>query len=81
MSLSIDFFCSSAIIIEKKNTLHPGKAHKKGGFLMEIKFTKASQLKEKPDFNKLGFGKYVTDYMFVMDYDHEQGWHDPQIVP
>ena len=37
---------------------------------MEIKFTKASQLKEKPDFNKLGFGKYVTDYMFVMDYDH-----------
>ena len=48
---------------------------------MEIKFTKASQLKEKPDFNKLGFGKYVTDYMFVMDYDHELGWHDPQIVP
>ena len=48
---------------------------------MEIKFTKASQLKEKPDFNKLGFGKYVTDYMFVMDYDHDQGWHDPQIVP
>jgi len=48
---------------------------------MEIKFTKASQLKEKPDFNKLGFGKYVTDYMFVMDYDHEQGWHDLQIVP
>lgn len=48
---------------------------------MGIKFTKASQLKEKPDFNKLGFGKYVTDYMFVMDYDHEQGWHDPQIVP
>ncbi len=48
---------------------------------MEIKFKQASQLKEKPDFNNLGFGKYVTDYMFVMDYDAELGWHDPQIVP
>ena len=38
-------------------------------------------LKEKPDFNTLGFGKYVTDYMFVMDYDAENGWHNAQIVP
>ncbi len=48
---------------------------------MEIKFQKAAHLKEKPDANQLGFGKYVTDYMFVMDYDKENGWHDARIVP
>ncbi len=48
---------------------------------MDIKFTPAKTLKEKPDPNTLGFGKYVTDYMFVMDYDAENGWHDAQIIP
>ena len=48
---------------------------------MEIKFQKAAKLKEKPDAHDLGFGKYVTDYMFVMDYDKENGWHDARIVP
>ena len=48
---------------------------------MEIKIEKAKVLKEKPDFTKLGFGKYFTDHMFVMDYSDTQGWHDARIVP
>lgn len=29
----------------------------------------------------LGFGKYFTDHMFIMDYDSGKGWHHPRIVP
>lgn len=50
--------------------------------MLDIKFTEAKTLKEKPaDETKLGFGKIFTDYMFVMDYDKGQGWHDPRIEP
>ncbi len=48
---------------------------------MEIKIEKAKVLKQKPDFNNLGFGKYFTDHMFVMDYNAEKGWHNAKIVP
>ncbi len=48
---------------------------------MEIRIEKAKLLKEKPDFNNLGFGKYFTDHMFVMDYSQDKGWHDARIVP
>lgn len=47
---------------------------------MEIRFEERKDLKEKPT-GELGFGKYQTDYMFVMDYDEGQGWHDARIVP
>ncbi len=48
---------------------------------MKVRVEKAEHLKAKPDQNNLGFGKYFTDYMFVMDYDEGQGWHDARIVP
>ncbi len=48
---------------------------------MEIKIEKAKTLKDKPDSNKLGFGKYFTDHMFVADFDEKNGWHDARIVP
>lgn len=48
---------------------------------MEIKIKRAKTLKDKPDQNHLGFGKYFTDHMFVMDWDKDQGWHDARIVP
>lgn len=48
---------------------------------MEIRVERIKQLKEKPDQNKLGFGKYFTDHMFLMDYSKEKGWHDARIVP
>ena len=49
--------------------------------LMEIKIEKAKVLKQKPDFSNLGFGKYFTDHMFVMDYTEKEGWHNAKIVP
>jgi len=48
---------------------------------MEIKFTKASVLKEKPDSSTLGFGKIFTDHMFMMDWNCETGWSNARIVP
>lgn len=48
---------------------------------MEIKITKSTTLKEKYDESTLGFGKYFTDHMFVMDYTEGTGWHSPEIVP
>ena len=48
---------------------------------MEIKVTRAAQLKEKPDSSKLVFGKCMTDHMLIIDYDEGQGWHDARIVP
>jgi branched-chain amino acid aminotransferase len=29
----------------------------------------------------LGFGRYFTDHMLLMDYEEGIGWHDPRIVP
>lgn len=36
---------------------------------------------EIPNAEQLGFGKYFTDHMFVMDYAEGKGWHSPRIVP
>ena len=44
--------------------------------------TRTTTPKEKPtDMSSLGFGKYFTDHMFIMEYDEGQGWHDGRIVP
>ncbi len=48
---------------------------------MEIKIERRETLKAKPDQNNLGFGKYFTDHMFLMDWTTEEGWHDARIVP
>jgi branched-chain amino acid aminotransferase len=47
---------------------------------MEIKITKTTQPKEKPQ-GALGFGRNFTDHMFIMNYTEGQGWHDARIVP
>jgi hypothetical protein len=47
---------------------------------MDIRFEKREHLQEKPDQKNLGFGKHFTDYMFVMDWDKEQGWHAESLV-
>ena len=49
--------------------------------MLDIKFIPTQNPKPKPDWSKLGFGKYFTDHMFVMDYTEGKGWHDPRIVP
>lgn len=50
---------------------------------MEYTFpvTRTTTPKEKPNQHELGFGKYYTDHMFIMEYDEGQGWHDGRIVP
>lgn len=49
--------------------------------MLEIKITKTTAPKPRPDQAKLGFGRYFTDHMFVMDYDEGRGWHDARIEP
>jgi branched-chain amino acid aminotransferase len=47
----------------------------------KISIQKTLEPKAKPDEKNLGFGKFFTDHMFIMDYSKEKGWHDPRIVP
>ena len=49
--------------------------------MLNIKYELVENRKAKPDFNNLGFGKYFTDHMFIMDYNEGMGWHDARIVP
>ncbi|MEG1858502.1 MAG: branched-chain amino acid aminotransferase [Pseudoflavonifractor sp.] len=49
--------------------------------MQEFPMTHAEHLKTKPDPATLVFGKTFTDYMFLMSYDGEKGWHDGRIVP
>ena len=49
--------------------------------MKDLKIVKTTQPKAKPDFSKLGFGRYFTDHMFLMNYTEGKGWHDPRIVP
>ncbi len=46
-----------------------------------VEVVKAKNMKMKPEDDKLGFGKYFTDHMFVMDYSIETGWAHPRITP
>ncbi len=48
---------------------------------MQIKVTRATQPKAKPDETRLGFGTIFTDHMLNLDYDPNRGWHDPRIEP
>jgi len=49
--------------------------------MTEIAVTKVEQKGTLPDEDKLGFGTYFSDHMFVMDYATGKGWHSPRIVP
>jgi branched-chain amino acid aminotransferase len=50
---------------------------------MEIKVTKSTTIGQKvrPNDSELGFGRYTTDHMFLMDYTEGKGWHDARIEP
>ncbi len=47
----------------------------------DLKIIEATEKKQKPDQTKLGFGKYFTDHMFIMEYIEGQGWINPRIQP
>ena len=50
--------------------------------MQEIKVTLSQNLKQKPaDESALGFGRFFTDHMFLMDYELGVGWHNARIVP
>ncbi len=46
-----------------------------------MKITMVKERKQKPDFNKLGFGKFFTDHMLIWEYDAANGWGEMEIVP
>ena len=48
---------------------------------MNIDITKADTIKICPNPANLGFGSYFTSHMFIMDFDSQNGWHTPRIVP
>jgi branched-chain amino acid aminotransferase len=50
---------------------------------MEIRVTKSTFVgqKPRPQDGLLGFGKYTTDHMFLMDYSEGKGWHNWRIEP
>ena len=48
---------------------------------MKITITKTNNPSTLPEESKLGFGKYFSDHMFIMDYDVKEGWHNARIVP
>lgn len=45
--------------------------------MLDIKVTKTTAPKAKPDEKHLGFGNHYTDHMFIMDYTEGRGWHSP----
>lgn len=47
----------------------------------QLKITLSSNKKTLPPADQLGFGRYFTDHMLLMDYSEEKGWHDLRIVP
>ena len=49
--------------------------------MIDIRIERTTAPKAKPEDSILGFGKYFSDHMFIMDYDKGQGWHDARIVP
>ena len=48
---------------------------------MDIKIIENTAPKVMVKESELGFGRYFTDHMFVMDYETGRGWHNARIVP
>ena len=48
---------------------------------MDIKITKTTHPKEKPNWDELSFGTVFTDHMLMIDYLEGEGWKDARIIP
>jgi branched-chain amino acid aminotransferase len=46
-----------------------------------IRVERTSSPLPHPEASQLGFGRFFTDHMFVMDYEQGRGWFDGRIVP
>ncbi len=49
--------------------------------MLDIKITKTTCPKEKPEETSLGFGQKFSDHMFMMDWNVEKGWYNARIIP
>ena len=49
--------------------------------MLDIRYELTSEKKTKPDYNKLGFGQYFTDHMFLMNYSTERAGTMPASSP
>ena len=49
--------------------------------MLDIRVEKAAAPRPRPDEGSLGFGKFFTDHMFLLDYSPAGGWHGARIVP
>lgn len=48
---------------------------------LEISVELTQSPKTRPSTDKLGFGLYFTDHMFIADYTKESGWKNARVVP
>jgi len=49
--------------------------------MLDIKIEQTQNKKVKPAAKDMLFGKNFTDHMFIMEYNTENGWHNPRITP
>lgn len=47
----------------------------------KLSVTLSDKLKPKTEYEKLLFGKTFSDHMLEIDWDIDNGWHDPKIIP
>ena len=48
---------------------------------MQLTITKTDTPKTMPPESELGFGKFFTDHMLVVEWEAGKGWYDAKIVP
>ena len=48
---------------------------------IDVALEKSGELKDKPPLDNLGFGRYFTDHMFIMEWSRAQGWSNARICP
>ena len=48
---------------------------------MKLTIVKTENPKTMPPESELGFGKYFTDHMLMVEWSAEQGWYDAKILP
>ncbi|MEN0058561.1 MAG: branched-chain amino acid aminotransferase [Bdellovibrio sp.] len=49
--------------------------------MLDIQKTLTTHPKALPPSDKLGFGQYFTDHMFVAKFSEDKGWYSSQILP
>ena len=49
--------------------------------MLDFQIIRSTNLRQKPSFDNLVFGKHMTDHMLTMDYNPESGWHNAKIEP